>query len=700
MNRFWDKFRVWMLCINYTLVMAALGIIIFGATHQNLSSQTKVVYNRPTYTVTFDAAGGTCSPASKSVKLGETYGDLPTPTRTGYTFNGWGYAMKLTVGNNTSLVDYYTVTSGSAEADTYFYVNKDYKLIAGNQYVFRFYCTVDPDNTWKFAPQNVTQSFPLKNGYNEVTFTAIDGNFFFDDWVRDISHPFTITDARIEAKTAGEKITFSTEKYITNTTRNTTVGNHTLTAQWTPNNYKIIYYENKNILDGGEFRVQKDLTQNGWYNNGASITTADGLSCAKISGALTTTKYVNMSVFSGTASSVKIKYSTDYIVSIKCKVVNYVAGTTNPLLALYMDGYYGSGGVSTGTPTWYRLMDVHNLGQYSGQGWKDIYYDTTSNSSVSYMTAQSARVYVYARDFTGDIYFRDYSIAEATNTSRTVTFDKSPGAASVLSYSGYDFLGYYTQPVGGTKIYNADGSVVKGVTGYTDSNGNWIRATETKLYGQWKGWDYLPDSAGATFVNTQALQNSSGGRNKRVVQINTTKNASGTARTYKYSWDGSSWSNGASLVTKTSTGDQTLYVRVYPTGGEHYRGYVQTSTVVHLNKLPNAYLVKTVRTGLSGWWSIDAYRRVKTATMYCNATGSNVKIGTATGFNDDSKHSVAGWSGWLITITSDTTGYALHCLNGFIDSDIVTIRVNNNDDGSAGNSTVYTTTDDGQIKTA
>lgn len=42
-----------------------------------------------TYTVTFDANGGTTPTASKSVTYNSTYGTLPTPTRTGYTFNGW-----------------------------------------------------------------------------------------------------------------------------------------------------------------------------------------------------------------------------------------------------------------------------------------------------------------------------------------------------------------------------------------------------------------------------------------------------------------------------------------------------------------------------------------------------------------------------------------------------------------------------------
>ena len=42
-----------------------------------------------TYTITFDPSGGSVSPTSKTVTYDSTYGDMPTPTRTGYTFAGW-----------------------------------------------------------------------------------------------------------------------------------------------------------------------------------------------------------------------------------------------------------------------------------------------------------------------------------------------------------------------------------------------------------------------------------------------------------------------------------------------------------------------------------------------------------------------------------------------------------------------------------
>ena len=41
------------------------------------------------YTVTFNANGGTVEPKTQTVTYGSTYGELPTPTRKGYTFVGW-----------------------------------------------------------------------------------------------------------------------------------------------------------------------------------------------------------------------------------------------------------------------------------------------------------------------------------------------------------------------------------------------------------------------------------------------------------------------------------------------------------------------------------------------------------------------------------------------------------------------------------
>ncbi len=42
-----------------------------------------------TFTITFDPNGGTCSTTTKQYTTGKLYGELPVPTKAGYTFDGW-----------------------------------------------------------------------------------------------------------------------------------------------------------------------------------------------------------------------------------------------------------------------------------------------------------------------------------------------------------------------------------------------------------------------------------------------------------------------------------------------------------------------------------------------------------------------------------------------------------------------------------
>ena len=68
------------------------------------------------YTVTFDANGGNVDPASKQVTYGTAYGELPVPTRAGYTFDGW-FTEET---NGTKIVSSKTV---NAEADHTLYAH-------------------------------------------------------------------------------------------------------------------------------------------------------------------------------------------------------------------------------------------------------------------------------------------------------------------------------------------------------------------------------------------------------------------------------------------------------------------------------------------------------------------------------------------------------------------------------------------------
>lgn len=69
------------------------GVWIAGTYGSNYSNQATatctVTPASVTYPVTFNPNGGRVSQASKVVTIGKTYGTLPTPNRTGYSFDGW-----------------------------------------------------------------------------------------------------------------------------------------------------------------------------------------------------------------------------------------------------------------------------------------------------------------------------------------------------------------------------------------------------------------------------------------------------------------------------------------------------------------------------------------------------------------------------------------------------------------------------------
>ncbi len=87
----------------------------------NLSNVTEnitvnAVVTANTYTVTFNADGGTVSPETKVVTFGAAY-ELPTPTRTGYDFQGWkdGEAFVATSGTSWGIANRVTLVAAWRE---------------------------------------------------------------------------------------------------------------------------------------------------------------------------------------------------------------------------------------------------------------------------------------------------------------------------------------------------------------------------------------------------------------------------------------------------------------------------------------------------------------------------------------------------------------------------------------------------------
>ena len=114
-----------------------------GSYTSNSNATLYAVWQANTYTVTFDTNGGATSTTSKTVTYASTYGDLPTPTRDGYTFNGWYTAIS----GGTRIQS--TTTVSITAAQTLYAQWKANKLTIYyySNYATTFNGTVEPENT-------------------------------------------------------------------------------------------------------------------------------------------------------------------------------------------------------------------------------------------------------------------------------------------------------------------------------------------------------------------------------------------------------------------------------------------------------------------------------------------------------------------------------------------------------------------------
>ncbi len=169
-------------------------------------------------------------------------------------------------------------------------------------------------------------------------------------------------------------------------------------------------------------------------------------------------------------------------------------------------------------------VTLHNDhgGESSDDGTATATYDATSLSSITHAQFEGWTLLGYwnssavqVADANGDLKasvstFTD-SDGKWTNTdnaevwahwSRTITLDdnveqRHNGSVSVTykgaaashsapaSRTGYTLAGYYDDAAGTTKVMNANGTLVSGVSGYTDGSGNWTHKTAATLYAKW-----------------------------------------------------------------------------------------------------------------------------------------------------------------------------------------------------------------------
>ncbi|HEL1969418.1 TPA: phage tail protein, partial [Streptococcus suis] len=149
-----------------------------------------------------------------------------------------------------------------------------------------------------------------------------------------------------------------------------------------------------NLLLNSSFNANLDQWQ------GSGVTIVDGK--ARITGEFNKTKLVYQSIKSQTAND---GVNQVYIASISVKVTNFVAGSRNPYLAIYIDGRKNDS-----ANTWFGAthLTVNRLDTVNNRG--IVQFTTTFKVNVPRSQIGALNFHVYARDFTGEVEFEKVSL--------------------------------------------------------------------------------------------------------------------------------------------------------------------------------------------------------------------------------------------------------------------------------------------------
>ncbi|HEL1894939.1 TPA: hypothetical protein TZN93_000964 [Streptococcus suis] len=153
-------------------------------------------------------------------------------------------------------------------------------------------------------------------------------------------------------------------------------------------------------------RIEDNLLLNSSFNQnlnqwqGTGVTIVDGK--ARITGELNKTKHIYQSIKSQIAND---DVSQVYIASISVKVTNYVAGSINPFLALYIDGRKND---SRNTQFGGTYLTANRLDAVNNRG--VVQFATTFRINVPRNQIKLLDFRIYARDFTGEVEFEKVSL--------------------------------------------------------------------------------------------------------------------------------------------------------------------------------------------------------------------------------------------------------------------------------------------------
>lgn len=206
-----------------------------------------------------------------------------------------------------------------------------------------------------------------------------------------------------------------------------------------------------NILKNSSF--SNDLSDWAVLKSGTTpeITTYNGKKCLHFKGSLGSRQHVSQSI------EKRIAVGKTYTVTCMAFLKDFVAGTTNCFLSFYFDGKKTDG-------TWTGESIVSGAAAFNSKSYdysKGTFIKTKYTFKIKEDTdlTKAFGFYIYARDFTGDLYVYDVQIAEGTEAKDWEDFGISPSTEFPSVIAGVGRENYFNKNAS-PKSYGVSTSVL------------------------------------------------------------------------------------------------------------------------------------------------------------------------------------------------------------------------------------------------
>ena len=399
------------------------------------------------YTVTFDAQSGSgAKDSTGTVSFGEPYGELPTPTRPGYTFAGWFSAIL----GGASVTSESSVMTAAAHTLYARWTPQSYTVTLDTQGGSN---AKEPTSTVTFGKAYGELPAPTKLGYT------------FAGW--------------FSAKMNGA--------LVVETSTVTATENHTLFAHWTPKNYTVTF-------DG----------QGGSKTKASTITVTFGEAYDNLPG-VTKVGYTFAGWHTSEAQGALItETSTVMTATDHTLFAHWVPKSC----VLTFDAQGGSDiKDSTGTVTFgniYGKLPAPTRPGYTFAGWFTAVLDgspVTSTDTVA--TPENHTLYAHWTPRSYIVTLDAQNGTDAKELTSTVTFGEAYGTLLTPIKTGYTFEGWYTAAdESGIQVLPTDtGTKVDDHTLYA----HWTPKSYSVIFDAQEGGSVDPTTTTVTFEQTYVL---------------------------------------------------------------------------------------------------------------------------------------------------------------------------------------------------